>query len=184
MRDLPAFLRQARDGWEYRGQKRPDFAVEPRAGQESVWDYPRPPRLERDRRRVEVRSGDILVADSERAFRILETASPPTFYLPPDDVNLQYLERSARSSLCEWKGRADYWNLIAGERRIEEAAWSYATPFEGFEAVAGFFSFYPAKLECYVDGQRVQPQPGGFYGGWVTPEIVGPYKGEPGTGGW
>ncbi|UCF19231.1 MAG: DUF427 domain-containing protein [Gemmatimonadota bacterium] len=184
MRDLLLFLRQSRGRWRYRGQTRPDFAIEPTEDQESVWDYPRPPRLERDGRRVEVRSGDVLVADSRRAIRVLETASPPTFYLPPDDVSREHLERASGTSICEWKGQADYWSLRLGERLIEKVAWSYAAPLEGFEAIADYFSFYPARVECRVDGQRVEPQPGGFYGGWVTAEIVGPFKGEPGTGAW
>ena len=170
--------------WQYTGDVRPDFAVEPSEGQESVWDYPRPPRVEPDPRRIEVICNEAVVADTRRAFRVLETASPPVFYLPVADIKMEYLEPARGSSHCEWKGRASYWKLHVGKTVIDQAAWSYPEPSAGFEVIAGFLSFYPAKVECRVAGQRAKPQPGGFYGGWVTPEIVGPVKGEPGTGWW
>lgn len=184
MLDLPRAVRRARERWEYWGQKRPDFAEKPGPGQESVWDYPRPPRMESDVRRVEVRSGGVLVAESRRALRVLETASPPTFYLPRDDVRVEYLVPSERGSFCEWKGRASYWSLRIGEQFIEAAGWSYPSPLAGYEAIANYLSFYPSRTECRVDGRLVEAQPGGFYGGWVTPEIVGPFKGDPGTDWW
>jgi uncharacterized protein (DUF427 family) len=170
--------------WEYRGQARPAFAVEPGPGQESVWDYPRPPVLEQDQRRVVVRVGALTIADTRGALRILETASPPTFYLPPDDVRDDLLVASAQSSWCEWKGAARYFDLVAGPSRRQNVAWSYPQPTPAFSAIAGHYSFYPGRVECYVDDERVRPQPGGFYGGWLTADIVGPCKGEPGTGGW
>lgn len=166
------------------GRARPSFAIAPRAGQESVWDYPRPPRLVADTREVIVRAGDVLVARTVRALRILETASPPTFYLPLDDVTPGVLVPAAGSSYCEWKGRARYWTVRAGERTFERVGWSYPEPSPGFEAIARAVAFYASTLECLVDGERVRPQPGGFYGGWITSEIVGPFKGEPGTLGW
>jgi uncharacterized protein (DUF427 family) len=116
--------------------------------------------------------------------RVLETASPPTFYLPPEDVRVDLLQEASGSSLCEWKGRARYWSIVAGDGQLDSAAWSYEEPFDGFTEIAGYFSFYPAVLECYVDSVRVEPQPGGLYGGWITPEVVGPFKGEPGTESW
>jgi uncharacterized protein (DUF427 family) len=170
--------------WEYRGQKRPSFAIEPGPGQESVWDYPRPPALKRDGRRVEVRFADVIVADSCRTYRVLETASPPTFYIPPEDVHVELLTPLAGASFCEWKGTARYWSLSAEGSSGEAVGWSYPQPTEPFSQIAGYFSFYPARVECYVGGERVRPQGGGFYGGWVTREIVGPFKGEPGTGSW
>jgi len=169
--------------WEYRGQKRPDFAIAPVEGQESVWDYPRPPRIVPDRRRVEVRSGGVLIASTIAAFRILETASPPTFYLPAADVDLARLVRVPGNSACEWKGLAGYWAL-AGDKSRRAVGWSYEEPLAEFVMIAGALSFYPALVECAVDGERVRPQPGGFYGGWVTDEIVGPVKGRPQTGHW
>lgn len=169
--------------WQYRGQRRPDFATAPGTGQESVWDYPRPPALAPDRRHVRVEAGGRPLADTRAAIRVLETASPPGFYLPPEDVRLDELAAIDAHSWCEWKGQASYWALKAdAERRA--VAWSYPEPRAPFEAIAGYFSFYAGRVACYVDGERVRPQPGGFYGGWITDAIVGPVKGEPGTGHW
>lgn len=171
-------------GWRYYGQWRPSFAVAPGPGQESVWDYPRPPRLELLSAEVVVRVGDAHVARTRRAMRVLETASPPTVYIPRDDVTAEYLQPAPGSSSCEWKGSAQYWTVRVGVVVLEAAGWSYEEPASAFAAIGGHLSFYPGRLECYVDGVRVRPQPGGFYGGWVTPEIVGPFKGDPGTSGW
>jgi uncharacterized protein (DUF427 family) len=173
-----------RQAWRHRGQSRPAFAVAPRAGQESVWDYPRPPAIVGDERLVEVRLGGELIARSARALRVLETASPPTFYLPPEDVAMARLEPAAGNSFCEWKGQARYFDVRAAGRIAARAAWCYPEPFSEFAAIAGYISFYPGRVDCWVGGEQVQPQTGGFYGGWVTDEIVGPFKGEPGTGGW
>lgn len=171
------------DLWEYRGQKRPAFAVAPGAGQESVWDYPRPPRIAADRRRVEVKSAGVLIASTSEALRVLETASPPTFYIPRVAIDVTLLVRVSGQSMCEWKGMAGYWAL-AGDVSRRAVGWSYENPLARFLAIAGALSFYPALVECSVDGERVRPQPGGFYGGWVTDEIAGPVKGGPGTGHW
>jgi uncharacterized protein (DUF427 family) len=170
--------------WHYRGQRRPDFAQAPGVGQESVWDYPRPPRLERDPRQVEVRCGDRLLAVSRDAFRVLETASPPTFYVPPGDVTTDLVCAIPGASVCEWKGMARYWGLTGAGAGAGAIAWSYPEPTGPFGPIAGFFAFYPGRVECFLDGERVLPQPGGFYGGWVTREIVGPFKGGPGTAHW
>jgi len=170
--------------WTYYGQKRPPFADAPDLRQESVWDYPRPPKLVPDSRRVEVRLAALIIADSTQTYRVLETASPPTFYVPPMDVRLEFLQLSSGSSICEWKGAARYWTLKSHARSSEPVGWSYPNPNPPFETIASYFSFYPARLECYVEGERVQPQPGEFYGGWVTHEIVGPFKGRPGTESW
>ena len=182
--DLPRWAELARAQWTHVGARRPDFAVAPEPGQESVWDYPRPPRLVADDRLVQVRLGEHVVAETRRAARVLETAHPPTFYVPPDDVDPACLSRGAAGSRCEWKGTATYWDVRAGGRVAAAVAWSYEAPFGEFEAIAGHLSFYPGRLDCFVEGARVQPQPGGFYGGWITPELVGPFKGESGTGGW
>lgn len=168
-------------GWQYDGSVRPPFADTPAAGCESVWDYPRPPRLAADSRLVEVRQGELALAVSRRALRVLETASPPSFYLPPDDVMTRLLRPAPGASHCEWKGRARYWSLADGAAPI---AWSYDDPTPAFSALRGWFSFYPARVACHVDGERVRAQPGGFYGGWLTREIAGPVKGTPGTGHW
>ena len=169
--------------WAFRGQKRPPFAETPGPGQESVWDYPRPPKMVPDGRLVKVFYGDHTVASSNSAYRILETASPPSFYLPPSDVNWEMLKPAPGSSRCEWKGSARYWYLSSNPA-LGVVGWSYPKPTPAFERIRGFISFYPALLACYVSNERVSAQPGNFYGGWITKEIVGPFKGEPGTGHW
>lgn len=185
MSETPHWARKRRSGWRWDGSERPGFAEEPGPGEESVWDYPRPPRIEEDEREVIVRRQDLLVARTTDALRVLETASPPAFYLPPGDVRTDLLEPAAGSSRCEWKGEARYWSLrTPGGELVERVAWSYPDPLPGYEALRRHLSFYPGRIECRVAGERVRPQPGGFYGGWITSEIVGPVKGEPGTGGW
>lgn len=169
--------------WHYTGQQRPPFAEKPGPGQESVWDYPRPPSLVRCNREVVVNAGGEELARSSRSYRVLETASPPTWYIPAEDVNRDLLVPVSGSSFCEWKGSASYWALAA-DPSGEPIAWTYAQPTAAFAAIAGYISFYPGRVACYVDGERVRPQPGYFYGGWVTDDIVGPVKGEPGTGHW
>lgn len=177
-------LAAARAMWRYRGQRRPPFAIEPGPGQESVWDYPRPPRVQIDAREVRVLHGGIEVARSTRALRVCETASPPTFYLPPLDVHVEWLRAAAGATMCEWKGRATYWALALDGAPSLPVAWSYEDPLPGFETLRSHVAFYPARMACIVDGTVVQPQPGGFYGGWITAELVGPFKGEPGSAGW
>lgn len=159
--------------------------IAPGPGQESVWDYPRPPRLEPLARPVRVSFGGEVVAESARAFRVLETSHPPTIYIPPDDVVARFLERSSRVTFCEWKGRARYHSLRVGDRRSPDAAWSYPSPTPRFEAIRDYFAFYPSRVdECTVGGEVVRTQAGDFYGGWITADIVGPFKGESGTMGW
>ncbi len=168
--------------WNHTGKRRPDFAVEPGEGQESVWDYPRPPSLVPDERAVEVIAPEGLVAKTCRAYRLCETASPPTFYLPPDDVNFELLTAADGSSHCEWKGQASYWALASAPETA--VGWCYPYPSSRYTDLQNYLAFYPALLECYVGGERVKPQPGRFYGGWITKDVVGPFKGEPGTGQW
>lgn len=177
-------ISRARAIWTHRGRHRPDFAVVPGEGEESVWDYPRPPGIASDSREVVVRADGDLVARSRGALRVLETASPPGFYLPPEDVRVELLVPAPGASFCEWKGQASYWSVRTAGRLVERAAWSYADPFPEFETIRNYLAFYPGRLECTVDGERVRPQAGSFYGGWITSEIVGPFKGDPGTEGW
>jgi uncharacterized protein (DUF427 family) len=151
---------------------------------ESVWDYPRPPRLEAVNRRVRVIVGGETVVDTNRACRILETAGAPTIYVPPDAVADGALELTEGASVCEWKGLARYFDAVVGGTRIERAAWAYPDPTPPYRVIADWPSFYPALVECLLDDELVQPQPGNFYGGWVTAEICGPIKGEPGSGSW
>ena len=182
---LAARLERARARWRWRGDERPPFAAPAGPGRESVWDYPRPPRWVDDPRLVQVYRGGESIASSRRARRVLETASPPTFYLPPEDVRRELLTAAPGSSLCEWKGWARYWALAgASPPTGEVVAWSYPEPFPGFGTIAGWIAFYPGRVECRVDGEPVRPQPGGYYGGWVTAELAGPFKGEPGSEDW
>ena len=170
--------------WEYTGRKRPPFAHEPAPGEESVWDYPRPPKLIADQRRIVVRLRDQVIADSAETLRILETAGPPTFYIPPRDVRVEQLQPFIGASICEWKGTAKYWSLKTSAPAREAVAWSYPTAQAPYNSISAYLSFYPGRIECFVDDQRVRAQPGYFYGGWITDEIVGPWKGEPGTERW
>ncbi|CAB1081381.1 hypothetical protein D1AOALGA4SA_9034 [Olavius algarvensis Delta 1 endosymbiont] len=169
--------------WQYSGQKRPDFADTPGPGQESVWDYPRPPELVPDGRLIEVFSGEQLVVSSKRAYRVLETAHPPSFYIPPEDVTWEMLTSFPGNSVCEWKGTATYWAL-AKDPKHHVVGWSYPKPTPAFVSIRDYVSFYPVRLACYVAGERVRAQPGKFYGGWVTGEIAGPFKGQPGSAHW
>jgi uncharacterized protein (DUF427 family) len=170
--------------WRYNGGQRPDFALPTGPGQESVWGYPRPPEVVPETRRVEVFADGVRLAHTGRAFRVLETASPPTFYIPASDVRRQLLIPETGQSVCEWKGIASYWSLVMGNVTVRKVAWAYIQPRDAFAAIAGYLAFYPARLECRLDGERVTPQPGGFYGGWATSGIVGPFKGAPGTEWW
>ncbi len=176
----------ARSLWTYTGDQRPPFAEEPAVGQESVWDYPRPPRLEPDTREIVIRVGDVEIARSECALRLLETASPPTIYLPFADAvpGVLVAMPSAGRSHCEWKGSAVYWSVVLGDTRLDAVAWSYPEPSAPYEALRNCFSVYPGRVDCMANGERVVAQEGGFYGGWVTREICGPWKGAPGTGSW
>ena len=175
---------RARAMWRHVGQARPPFAQTPGPGQESVWDYPRPPRLEPDAREVLVMAGPVEIARTRRALRLLETASPPTFYLPPEDMQMALLRPAQGASFCEWKGEAGYWSVLNDPQWLDAVAWSYAQPLPGFERLRDHIAFYPSKLKCFVAGVRALPQPGRFYAGWITPEVVGPFKGEPGSGDW
>ncbi len=161
-REVPDWVAAARSGWSHTGRSRPDFADEPGPGQESVWDYPRPPVIVADPRRVVVGPPDAPIAATTAAVRVLETASPPTFYLPPGDVDRDRLVPADGSSLCEWKGTARYW--ADRDRPGEPIGWEYPSPFDDFATLAGFLSFYPARVPCRVDDEVVRPQGGGFYG--------------------
>ncbi|MGI8796019.1 MAG: DUF427 domain-containing protein [Acidimicrobiia bacterium] len=157
----------------------------PAAGQESVWDYPRPPRLEPVERHLVVVLGGETIAETVRGFRVLETSHPPNYYFPSDDVVPGALDPSAGRSFCEFKGRAQYFSVRSGDRFELDAAWGYERPSPAFEAITGHVAFYPARMDaCFVDGTLVTPQEGGFYGGWITPDVVGPFKGGPGSRGW
>lgn len=152
---------------------------------ESVWDYPRPPRVEAVPDRIRIVVDRVTIADSVRALRVLETSHPPTYYVPPEDVRRDLLVPGPGRSVCEWKGAASYHSLTLGDRRIDDVAWSYERPQPGFEGLAGYLAFYPGRVdEAWVGDERARPQAGGFYGGWITSRVTGPFKGEPGTMGW
>ncbi len=156
----------------------------PGPGQESVWDYPRPPRLERTDELVIVTLGGRLVARSQRPMRVLETSHPPTYYLPSEDVDRSLLVPTGRQTWCEWKGQASYADLVVGSRRLPGACWWYDDPTPEFSGLAGAIAFYPELVEATVDGEAVTGVPGGFYGSWVTSRVTGPFKGAPGTEWW
>ena len=159
--------------------------IEPGPGQESVWDYPRPPRVEPVPERLRVVVAGITIADTTRGFRVLETAGAPVYYFPREDVRMDLFVASPRETHCEWKGGASYHSVTVEGRVIENVAWSYEHPKPGYESIRGHLAFYAAKVdEAWVGDELATPQPGGFYGGWVTSRIVGPMKGEPGSELW
>ena len=148
---------------------------------ENVWDYPRPPRLEAVARRLRVVLGQRTIADTHAGFRVLETSHPPTYYLPPSCFICAMREAPGRS-VCEWKGAARMWTFRAGGREAVSAAWSYPAPNAGFEPIRDHLAVYAGRVDaCFVDDEQVTPQPGAFYGGWITANLVGPFKGGPGS---
>jgi uncharacterized protein (DUF427 family) len=152
---------------------------------ESVWDYPRPPRVEPSSKLVRVVFNNRTVAETNGALRVLETSHPPVYYIPPHDIQQEFLLRTEYQSICEFKGVATYYTLKVGERVSENAAWSYQNPYTGYESIRNHVAFYPKRVDaCYVNGERVQAQEGDFYGGWITSDIDGPFKGGSGTSGW
>ena len=152
---------------------------------ESVWDYPRPPRVEPVPECIRVVVDGLALADTTRALRVLETSHPPTYYVPPEDVRMDLLRPGRGTSVCEWKGAAAYHALVLPGRTVEDVAWSYPRPLPGYEALADYLAFYPGRVdEAWVGDERAGAQAGGFYGGWITSRVRGPFKGEPGTLGW
>ena len=158
--------------------------VEPAEGQESVWDYPRPPIVQATSARLRIELGGALVIDTTDAVRVLETSHPPVYYVPLEAA-LVPMHEAGGTSLCEFKGVARYLTIVAGNRIAVKSAWYYPEPWPRYEALAGRFAVYPSKMDrCEIDGEAVAPQEGDFYGGWITSRIVGPFKGGPGTQGW
>lgn len=175
--------------------------IVPAPGQESVWDYPRPPRLENSSRRIRIVFNGETIVDTTAAKRVLETSHPPSYYIPPADIRMEFFKLTARSTFCEWKGQAAYYTITVGDpvrissadreafpeqcRSAENAAWFYPNPTAAFADLKDYVAFYPSRMDaCYVDDELVQAQPGDFYGGWITRDIVGPFKGSMGTWGW
>lgn len=152
---------------------------------ESVWDYPRPPRVEAYNGLIEVVHGHKHLAKSNNAYRVLETSHPPGFYIPQDDCNMNFLRKNDQTSMCEFKGLAVYFDLTMDGKKVKNVAWCYENPRSGFEVVRNHLAFYPGRVDdCFVDGEKVTAQEGDFYGGWITSNIEGPFKGAPGTWGW
>ena len=185
LRSLLRLLKPPQQTMSYSNARR----IAPGPGQESVWDYPRPPVLEDTSKHIEVVFNGEVIADTRRAKRLLETSHPPTYYLPPEDVRLKEFFKppsNRGSSFCEWKGTASYYNIEVNGKRVENAAWYYPNPSDAkYTSLRNYVAIYAGKMdECRVDGERVTPQPGPFYGGWITKDLVGPFKGEPGTMGW
>jgi uncharacterized protein (DUF427 family) len=160
-------------------------AEKPKKDQESVWDYPRPPKLEKVNSTVEVFFARRRIASSNKAWRILETSHPPTVYIPLQDIDQNVLIKSNQATFCEWKGKGGYYHLQSEEIRVENAAWYYPDPKKAYQGLKDHLAFYPSKVEaCFIDGEKVEAQEGDFYGGWITSKIVGPFKGAPSTFGW
>ncbi|MEO1289767.1 MAG: DUF427 domain-containing protein [Chloroflexota bacterium] len=157
----------------------------PDCDQESVWDYPRPPRVEKTNKTLKVIFNGEVIAETTNGYRVLETSHPPAYYIPPEDINVNYLESTSRSTFCEFKGAASYYTVKVGDKSEPNSAWYYKNPSRGFEAIQNHVCFYASKMDaCYVDDEQVQSQAGDFYGGWITSDIVGPFKGGAGTWGW
>ena len=159
--------------------------IKPKPGQESVWDYPRPPRLEKTDAHIQIFFNRVIIAETKQAFRVLETSHPPVYYIPPADIQTQFLFSDNGNSFCEWKGLAHYYSLDVKGKIVKKVAWYYPKPIPEFAAIMNYVAFYPAPMDaCLVNGEKVRPQPGGFYGGWITNNIVGPFKGEAGSMFW
>lgn len=159
--------------------------IEPQDGQESVWDYPRPPRVEKTDKRIRVIFNGKTIIDTTSAYRVLETSHPPAYYMPQADIDMSAFTSTSRRTFCEFKGGASYWTIEVDGKKAENAGWSYANPSPGFENIKDYICVYASKMEaCFVDEEEVQAQAGDFYGGWITSDIVGPFKGGPGTWGW
>ncbi|KPQ37238.1 MAG: hypothetical protein HLUCCA11_02060 [Phormidesmis priestleyi Ana] len=153
--------------------------------QESVWDYPRPPRVEDVTKHIRIIFNHELIANTHRAKRVLETSHPPNYYISLDDIKTEYLVPSTHTTYCEWKGQAKYYTLQVGDRHAINVAWYYPNISPAYEELKGYVGFYPGPMDaCYVDSEKVQPQAGDFYAGWITHDIVGPFKGGPGSWGW
>ncbi len=154
-------------------------------GQESVWDYPRPAVAEPTTAHIVIEHGGRTIADTRSAIRVLETSHPPNYYIPPTDIAAGVLRRAGGSSFCEWKGAAKYWDVVVDNDVLEQVGWSYPNPTPAFAALANYIAFYAAPFDrCLVDGEEARPQPGEFYGGWITSKVAGPFKGIPGSRFW
>ncbi len=158
--------------------------IEPQAGQESVWDYPTPPQIEDVKKHLVVKFRGTIIAETKRAKRVLQTGQPPNYYFPPEDVNAAFLVPRFGTTTCEWKGEASYFSIFMEEDQLPMGAWYYPAPTPNYVQIQGYVALYPQYLDCFVDGQKADAQEGDFYGGWITDDVVGPFKGEAGTENW
>lgn len=159
--------------------------IPPQPGQESVWDYPRPAILQDTNKHIKIIFNGIVLAETNRAKRVLETSHPPGYYIPAEDIKIEHLIATSRKTMCEWKGVSEYYDVGVGSKYVSNAAWRYIHPTPNFKSIQQHYSFYPNLMDaCYVNDELVQPQAGSFYGGWITSDVVGPFKGEPGTNWW
>ncbi|WP_246160913.1 DUF427 domain-containing protein [Maribacter flavus] len=179
---IPNWILEARNKWTYRGQKRPPFAIEPKAGQVSVWDFPRPPSVTLVDAVVRVFFEDTLLAKTDGCLAVKETANPPTYYIPPHDVDFDQLVEIDTTSWCEWKGKAGYWALKQSPK--SPIAWDYPNPFDEYEQLTKYLAFYPHRLRCFIGDEQITPQDSTIYAGWITKDLVGPFKGQPGSENW
>jgi len=153
--------------------------IQPGPGQESVWDYPRPPKVEKTSKEIRVVYDGLPIAVTNRAIRVLQTGHPPVYYIPPEDVRMEFLRRTTKTSTCEFKGTAVYYDLKAKTKENANAAWSYPNPTPGYESIRDHIAFYPQLMDvCFINGERVMPEPSKYFGGWITHEIVGPFEGS------
>lgn len=185
MSEIPKELLAKVMKWRSFPRERPDYIERAGPGQESVWDYPRPPRVEQMNKAIQVEFGGQIIANSTNTLRVIETSGPPVYYIPPEDVRIDLLAPSKKTTLCEWKGVSRYWHVVVGELQARNAAWAYPDPWNGYEKIRSYLAFNAGLMDaCFVDGEKVIPQPGHYYGGWITSDIVGPFKGGPGTERW
>ncbi len=169
--------------WNFNGKVKPSFAIEPKDGEESVWDYPRPPSIQRDSRTVLIILNGNRICETRKALKVMETASPPSFYIPRSDIDLSYLKINQEVTFCEWKGMANYYG-DSSDSELKSICWYYPNPKSYFTSIKDHLAFYPARVDCFINNEKVNAQKGGFYGGWVTKEIIGPFKGDDQTLGW
>lgn len=159
--------------------------IEPKPGEESVWAYPRPPKIEDCIKLIKIIFNNVIIAETNHAKRVLETSHPPVYYIPPEDIKMNYLTPAENHSFCEWKGEANYYHLTVADKTVRYACWYYPAPIPKLAELKNYMAFYAGKMDaCYIDDELVTPQPGKFYGGWITKNIVGPFKGEEGSEGW
>ena len=185
MTKIPEDIREEVKKWRSHKRDKPDNIIKPGPGQESIWDYPRLPKVELFTKNIRVKFAGKVIALTNKSYKVMETSSPPCYYISQENIEMEYLFKSAYKTLCEWKGIARYWSVRVGDKVSKNAAWSYPKPLEGFEQIKDHIAFFAGRVDgCYIDDEKVVPQAGDFYGGWITKNIVGPFKGESGTERW